>query len=83
MPRNFSHIDYDDFWIENASEDELRSANYEIQSILDSMDNDDEYCCPEYNRLYDINVKIVNAISSYCAGKMPKREHGWYLPNDD
>lgn len=25
----------------------------------------------------------VNAIGSKCAGKLPKREHGWYLRNDD
>lgn len=25
----------------------------------------------------------VNAVGSKSAGKLPKREHGWYLPNDD
>lgn len=24
----------------------------------------------------------VNAISSKCAGKLPKREHGWYISKD-
>ena len=25
----------------------------------------------------------VNAISSKCAGKLPKREHGWYIHKKD
>ena len=24
-----------------------------------------------------------NAIGSKCAGKLPKREHGWYISKDD
>lgn len=25
----------------------------------------------------------VNAIGGKCAGKLPKREHGWYIPKKD
>lgn len=25
----------------------------------------------------------VNAVSSKCAGKLPKRKHGWYISKDD
>lgn len=27
-------------------------------------------------------IDYVNAIGSKCAGKLPKREHGWYILKD-
>lgn len=27
-------------------------------------------------------IDYVNAVGSKCAGKLPKREHGWYLFKD-
>ena len=28
-------------------------------------------------------IDVVNEIAMRRAGKLPKREHGWYLHNDD
>ncbi len=80
--KSFPNLDYSDSWIEDATEDELRDANDELQNALDEMDNEEDYCSEEYNRIYDMNVKIVNRISSMWNGPA-KREHGWYLPEDD
>ena len=69
----------DTYWLDNASEDEMRSVSSEIQSELDRLDYDSD----EHTRLSNISVDVVNAISSRFPLKLPKREHGWYLPNDD
>ena len=69
-----------DSWLETASEDELRATSTEMQDL---MDNELEYCSDEYNRIYGINIDVVNAIASRFPINLPHREHGWYLPNDD
>ena len=69
----------DTYWLENASEDEMRSVSSEIQAELDRLDYDSD----EHTRLSNISVDVVNAISSRFPLNLPKREHGWYLPNDD
>ena len=78
----FPEIDYDESWIESASDDELRSASDRIYAALNEMDNDEDYASPEYCRLNDLHAKIVCATYKYWNGPKP-REHGWYLPNDD
>ena len=62
-------------WIENATEDELRSVESEMQSTLDNMDYDSN----EYLQLDLLRIDVVNAISSRCSDSLPRREHGWYL----
>lgn len=37
----------------------------------------------KHMRLANKYNDYVNAICSKCAGKLPKREHGWYLRNND
>lgn len=37
----------------------------------------------KHMRLANKYNDYVNAISGKCAGKMPKREHGWYIRKDD
>lgn len=66
-------------WSSSTSEDELRSIEAEMRSALDSM----EYDSDEYSQLDSERIDVVNEIASRCAGKLPRREHGWYLPNDD
>ena len=65
--------------LKTISEDNLRTIEGTMRNKLDSMD----YESKRHYRLYRHHIDIVNEISSRCAGKLPKREHGWYLPNDD
>ena len=66
-------------WNKHTSEDELRNIEEEMRSELDNMDYDSD----EYLQLDLKRIDIVNEISSRSVGRLPKREHGWYLPNDD
>lgn len=68
-----------EYWMENASEDELRSVSEEMRAVLDNMDYDSD----EYLQLNLKQNDVVNAIASRFPLKLPHREHGWYLPNDD
>lgn len=68
-----------DYWIETAPEDELRAAESEMSSALNELDYDSD----EYLQLDLIRIDVVNAISSRFPLNLPKREHGWYLSNDD
>lgn len=67
------------FWDSNTSESELRSIEGEMRAELDATDWDSDNC----NQLYNDHIDVVNEISSRSSGRLPKREHGWYLPNDD
>lgn len=73
----FNHVT--DYWMETASEDELRSIEDEMRAELDSMDYDSD----EYLQLDLKRIDVVNAIASRFPLNLPHREHGWYLPNDD
>lgn len=33
----------------------------------------------KHMRLANKYIDYVNAVGSKCAGKLPKREHGWYI----
>ena len=66
-------------WSSSTFEDELRSIEAEMRSALDSLDYDSD----EYSQLDSERIDVVNEIASRCAGKLPRREHGWYLPNND
>lgn len=61
------------------SEDNLRSKEEKMRSKLDSLDYDSK----KHTKLDLRRIDVVNEISSRSSGKLPKREHGWYLPNDD
>lgn len=37
----------------------------------------------KHMRLANKHIDYVNAVSSKCAGKLPKREHGWYISKYD
>lgn len=73
----FNHIT--DYWMETASEDELRSVEEEMRVELDKLDYDSD----EYLQLDLKRIDVVNAIASRFPLNLPHREHGWYLPNDD
>ena len=68
-----------DYWMETASEDELRSVEDEMRAELDTLDYDSD----EYLQLDLKRIDVVNAIASRFPLNLPHREHGWYLPNDD
>lgn len=74
---NFDYVT--ESWMETASEEELRSTASEIRSVLDQLDYDSD----EHTQLWNIHNDLVNAISSRFPIHLPRREHGWYLPNDD
>ncbi len=65
--------------LKSISEDNLRNVEKKMRNKLDSMD----YESKKHYKVYRRHIDIVNEISSRSAGKLPKREHGWYLPNDD
>ena len=73
----FDHVT--DYWMETASEDELRSIEDKMRAELDSLDYDSD----EYLQLDLKRIDVVNAIASRFPLNLPHREHGWYLPNDD
>jgi len=73
----FKHITNE--WMENASEDELRSVEDDMSSELNSLDYDSE----DYLDLDLQRIDVVNTIASRFPINLPKREHGWYLANDD
>ena len=66
-------------FLKSASEDKLRMKEKKMQAKLDAMDYDSK----RRTRLDRCRIDVVNEISKRSAGKLPKREHGWYLPNDD
>lgn len=66
-------------WGSGTSVDELRSIESEMSSALSSMDYDSN----EYLQLDLERINVVNEISSRSADSLPRREHGWYLSNDD
>ena len=74
---SFDHVT--DFWMETASREEMYDVCDEMERELDSI----EYGSDEYRELYFRHVDLVNAIASRFPLNLPKREHGWYLPNDD
>lgn len=68
-----------DYWLNNASEDELRSTECEMSVKLDTLDYDsDEYLQIDLKR-----IDVVNAIASRFPLNLPHREHGWYLSDED
>ena len=73
----FAHVT--DYWLEIATEDELRSIEDEMRLELDSMDYDSD----EYLQLDLKRIDVVNAIASRFPLNLPHREHGWYLSNDE
>ena len=66
-------------WMQSASENDLRSVEDEMRDALDGMDYDSD----EYLQLDLKRIDVVNAIASRFPLNLPRREHGWYLPNDD
>lgn len=67
------------FLLKGMSEDKLRDKESKMRRKLDHMD----YESKRHTKLDLRRIDVVNEISSRSAGKLPKREHGWYLRNDD
>lgn len=67
------------FLLKGLSEDKLCKKESKMRHKLDSMN----YNSRRHTRLDLRRIDVVNEISSRRAGKLPKRKHGWYLPNDD
>lgn len=74
---NFDYVN--DYWIENATEEELRETTSKMESALSEMDYDSD----EYLQLDLLRIDVSMAIASRFPLNIPHREHGWYLPNDD
>lgn len=62
-----------------ASEKTLRNKAGRMRDKMESLNYDSR----KYTRIYFRHNDVVNAISSRFPVKLPPREHGWYLPNDD
>lgn len=65
--------------LKGVSEDNLCKKERKMRHKLDTM----KYESKRHTKLDLRRIDIVNEISSRRADKLPKREHGWYLPNDD
>ncbi len=65
--------------LKSMSEDNLRSMSRNMERKMKSLD----YESKKHTRISTRHIDVVNEIASRSAGKLPKREHGWYLPNDD
>lgn len=69
-------------YLKLASEKQLRKQTDKIYNKLDKVgfyESDSN----KHMGLANKYIDYVNAVGSKSAGKLPKREHGWYLPNDD
>ncbi len=73
----FEHVT--NYWMETASEDELRTVEDEMRAEMDTLD----YESDEYLQLDLKRIDVVNAIASRFPLNLPHREHGWHLSNDD
>ena len=67
------------YWNSSMSEDELRAIEVEIRYKLRELDYDSE----EYAQLHSEHGELVDLINSMLTDSLPRREHGWYLPNDN
>lgn len=65
--------------LKGLSEDKLCDKERKMSRKLDKMN----YESRRHTRLDLRRIDVVNEISSRRSGKLPRREHGWYLPNDD
>jgi hypothetical protein len=74
---NFDYVN--SYWLQNASEDELRNTSRKMDDLLNKLD----YESKEHTKISNLHIEVVNAISSRFPLNLPHREHGWYLPNDD
>ena len=74
---DFSYVT--DYWLQTATEDELRETASEMERLMDELDYDSE----EHTHIYGLHIDVVNTIASRFPLNLPRREHGWYLPNDD
>lgn len=73
-------FDYvDSYWLDTASEDELRATSSEMERMLDELDYDSD----EHTQISNIHIDVVNVIASRFPLNLLHREHGWYLPSDD
>ena len=69
-------------YLKASSEDKLRDKTDKMFNKLNKVG----FYESESNKHMGLANKYndyVNAVNSKSAGKLPKREHGWYLPNDD
>ena len=69
-------------YLKLASEKQLRKQSDKMYNKLDKVgfyEGDSN----KHMGLANKYIDYVNAVRSKSAGKSPKREHGWYLPNDD
>jgi hypothetical protein len=62
-----------------ASEETLRKKSRKIRRKIDKLDYDSK----RHTRLSNKSVDFVNAVASKSKGKLPRREHGWYISKDD
>lgn len=74
---NFDYVN--DYFLENATEEELGETTSKMESALSKMNYDSD----EYLQLDLLRVDVSMAIASRFPLNIPYREHGWYLPNDD
>lgn len=66
-------------YLKVASEKTLRKKHDKIHRKLNKLDYDSK----KHTKLSRKSVDFVNAISSKSSGKLPKREHGWYIYKED
>ena len=68
-----------DFILKSLSEDALDNIEEKMREKVDSLEDNPR----KQVRLDSRRIDVVNEISSRRAVNLPKREHGWYLPEDD
>lgn len=68
-----------DFILKSLSEDTLDNIEEKMREKVDSLEDNPR----KQVRLDSRRIDMVNEISSRRADKLPKGEHGWYLPEDD
>ena len=71
------HLRY--LYLKTFSEKKLERRLRRIERKLDRLDYDSK----KYLRLSNKSIDYVNAISSKSSGRLPRREHGWYISKDD
>ena len=67
------------FLLNSMSEGKLCKIESKVRNKLDSID----YESKKYLKIDLLRINVVNAIARKVSGKLPKREHGWYLDKDN
>ncbi len=78
-------MNYSNSWFKNSTIEELEIEREKVRQAYCSAGNDFNLACELQNLLFQFDEEISKKTTSNQQDYKypPRREHGWYLPNDD